>query len=72
MSKYCNICMTDVRFDINCERCHHNICLSCFSQVDICPFCRHRYGSELPSKWLTMIGQLNMSIKRLYALGLVR
>ncbi len=70
--KICSICYDEYRFDIICERCHKTCCLQCFSKLDRCAFCRKVFGAPSDSKWNDMIGGLNMSIKRLYDLGLVR
>ena len=72
MNKYCEICMENVRFDMICERCHKTMCLSCFGRVDKCPYCRKVFGEPSECKWSNMIGQLNLSMKRLYDFGLVR
>lgn len=64
--------MENVRFDILCPRCKNTICIECFSKLNKCPLCRYQYGSNLPSKWDMMIDRLNLSMKRLYDLGLVR
>lgn len=70
--KFCNICYNEYRFDILCEQCYKTVCLQCFSKLDRCAFCRHRFGEPMKSDWSTMIGSLNMSMKRLYNLGLVK
>lgn len=70
--KYCPICMEDTQHIVVCPRCKQTVCLSCFCKLDRCGFCRYQYGNGLPSRFDSILDQLNLSIKRLYNLGLVR
>lgn len=47
LTKQCNICTDNNDTYITCSICSKDICNTCFSKLDICPFCRNKYNTHI-------------------------
>lgn len=81
MNKICTICLNDYSDGVSCSQCHQNICLDCFSKIELCAFCRFRYDRRRKQqsnfdyriqRIELLLNNMRASMERLYELGLLK